>query len=341
MKSNPERIGKRSWRRLTGVCILAAILILTLCAWKSGESMYAGENGWAILEADKERAADVFLIGPTVETGLSGKSQMSLENEYAKTEFLKSLNMERGIYEDTARIFAPYYRQAAFPVYALPPEQAEPYFQLAFRDVKDAFLFYMEKYNDGRPLILAGYSQGADMALRLMEELFWDEQYQNLLVAAYCPGWRVTDADLEKYPWLHMAQNESDTGVIISFNSEDAGVNTTLIVPAGMKTRSINPVNWKTDGTWADSSENLGACFVDGNGTLVREVPNLTGAYLDSERGTLKTTDIKKEDYSSFPFPAGVYHAYEMQFYYRNLQKNVAVRTEAFLNKNKAERTEK
>ena len=45
----------------------------------------------------------------------------------------------------------------------------------AYKDVSDAFAYYLENENDGRPIILAGFSQGADMVYRLMEEYFHEE----------------------------------------------------------------------------------------------------------------------------------------------------------------------
>jgi hypothetical protein len=128
-----------------------------------------------------------------------------------------------------------------------------------------------------------------------------------------------------------MASGESDTGVIVSFNSESADITTSLIVPES--TYGINPLNWRTDSTVADRSLNLGACFTDYSGYVVTQIPAFCGAYLDPVRGTLKVTDVNPEDYPSSLtlFPTGVYHLYDYQFFYRNLQQNVRVRTEAYL----------
>ena len=57
----------------------------------------------------------------------------------------------------------------------------------------------------------------------------------------------------------------------------------------------------------------------------------MTGAYLDENRGTLCVTDVDASEYSNSLFPDGVYHLYDYQFFFRNLQENVAVRTESFL----------
>lgn len=218
-------------------------------------------------------------------------------------------------------------------VYALPAEEREPYLALAYEDVKDAFTYYLEHYNEGQPIILAGFSQGADMSIRLLKDCFAEEEVNDLLVACYAIGWSITEEELAEYPHLQFASGEDDTGVIVSFNSEAETVTDSLMIPAGTRTLAINPLNWKTDGTPAGKEENLGACFTDYGGNIVTELPQLTGAYLDLERGALKVTDVTPEEYPPvLPiFSDGVYHLYDYQFFYRNLQENVGVRLESYL----------
>jgi hypothetical protein len=201
---------------------------------------------------------------------------------------------------------------------------------LAYADVRAAFLYYMENVNDGRPLVLAGFSQGSDMCLRLMKEFYGDQDYADQLIAAYLIGWRVTPDDVAAYPQLKMAAGEDDTGVIISFNSEAENVASSMMVPD--VSLAINPLNWRTDSAPADKSLNLGACFTNYAGDITLEIPALTGAYLDPQRGTLKVTDVSADDYPPVLdlFDSGVYHLYDYQFFFRNLQENVAVRVEAF-----------
>ena len=141
---------------------------------------------------------------------------------------------------------------------------------------------------------------------------------------------------INEYPHLKFATGEDDTGVIISFNSEAEEVTDSIIIPEGMHTLSINPLNWKTDSTPASKEENIGACFTDYDGNIVSEIPNLTGAYIDPVRGALKVTDVKPEEYPPVLsiFESGIYHIYDYQFFYRNLQENVGVRLESYLKDN-------
>lgn len=99
-----------------------------------------------------------------------------------------------------------------------------------------------------------------------LEELFDNPNYSKKLVSAYLIGWPVTESIISNYPWIKIAKSETDTGCIISFNSESPEINSSFTVPKGMKSFSINPLNWKVDSTFADSSKNIGACFTDYNG---------------------------------------------------------------------------
>ena len=298
-------------------------------------SVYAQAENWAYLEADKTADADVFFICPTVYAGGEGSFNMFLDDETTKSDFLGATNMEKGIYDQSARFFAPYYQQVGLNVYELPVEERESYLSIAYADVKDAFTYYLEHYNEGQPIILAGFSQGADMSIRLLKDCFADEETNDLLVACYAIGWSITEEELAEYPHLRFASGEDDTGVIVSFNSEAESVTDSLMIPAGTCTLAINPLNWKTDGTPAGKEANQGACFTGYEGNIVTEIPQLTGAYIDLERGALKVTDVTPEEYPPvLPiFSDGVYHLYDYQFFYRNLQENVEVRLNAYLEK--------
>lgn len=314
------------------VAMISIFLIMTLllggCIQEPLGVDYSKAENWAYLPVGEAvtKNCDVFFVAPTVYLGTAESHSMDLGDEQTKAQFLGATNMEKGLYADDANFFAPYYRQAALNAYTMDGSQSDQYFDLAYADVSKAFDQYIKDYNQGRPFVLAGFSQGSEMLLRLMTEKFADPAISDQLVAAYLIGWRVTPEDLSNYPFLKMAQHSGDTGVIISFNSEAEGIQSSLIVPD--KTLGINPLNWRTDSSPAAASENSGAVFTDYSGAIVKEVPNLTGAYLDPDRGTLRVTGVNPADFPPVLdiFQEGVYHLYDYQFFYRNLQANVKER---------------
>lgn len=320
--------------------IMLLLVLAAFCSLASAqEPDYADTGSWAYWRVGKSKPTDLFIVCPTVDLGTGGNKNMSLADNEAKKNFYGALNMERGIYEQHCRMYAPYYRQAVLADYDLPENKAEPYFNLAYKDVRAAFLYYMQHENNGRPFVLAGFSQGAEMCLRLLKEFGNEDFVKNNMVACYAIGWRFTPQEAKQYPYIRPAQSADDLGTVIMFNSEAPEVTSSLMVPHGEKSFCINPLNWRTDGTMADKALNSGACFTDYSGSIKREVPQLTGCYIDSERGTLKVTDVdKKEFIPGLPlFSEGVYHIYDYQFFYRNLQQNVNLRIKTFMEERQEE----
>lgn len=320
--------------------IMLLLVLAAFCSLASAqEPDYADAGSWAYWRVGENKPADLFIVCPTVDLGTGGNKNMNLADNEAKKNFYGALNMERGIYEQYCRMYAPYYRQAVLADYDLPANEAEPYFNLAYKDVRAAFVYYMQHENNGRPFVLAGFSQGAEMCLRLLKEFGNEDFVKNNMVACYAIGWRLTPQEAKQYPYIRPAQSADDLGTVIMFNSEAPEVTSSLMVPHGEKSFCINPLNWRTDGTMADKALNSGACFTDYSGSIKREVPKLTGCYIDSVRGTLKVTDVdKKEFVPGLPlFSEGVYHIYDYQFFYRNLQQNVNLRIKTFMEERQEE----
>ena len=293
---------------------------------------YSDPSNWSYFGVGEDKDVDLFLVGPTVDT--LDEENMSLENDVMKKYFAGALEMERGLYEESARMYAPYYRQMALGGYSL-EDTAEKNrrLQFGYQDVSDAFKYYLENENNGRPIILAGFSQGSDMVYRLLEEYFGDEEMQKKLVAVYAIGWACTEDMVKEYPQIKPAQAADDLGVVISFDCEAPEVTETVVNPAGQKAYCINPLNWKTDSTPADKSQNIGSRLMKSNGKIINEPTELCGCYIDEERGVLKVTDVSAEDYPAVLdiFPEGAYHLYDYQFFFMNLKENVQNRVELYM----------
>ncbi|MCR5672533.1 MAG: DUF3089 domain-containing protein [Lachnospiraceae bacterium] len=323
---------KRSLIVSAALCILSALMLCGCVSVTITPRVdYSNKDNWAYYGVGEGKDADLFIIAPTVD--MQDEYNMSMDDEKTKANFLGALNMERGIYEDSARMFAPYYREGAMKIYAMTPKEREPYLQFAYKDVARAFEYYLENENHDRPIILAGFSQGADHCYRLLEDYFGDEKMQDKLVAVYAIGWPCTTEMVEKYPQIRPATGETDTGVVISIDCESPDVDDTFITPKGTKAYTINPLNWKTDGTPADKSLNIGACFTDYDANIKNEVKGLCGCYIDTDRGIVKVPDVDPAEYPAIVpgLPEGSYHIYDYQFFFRNLQDNVKKRLQQYI----------
>ena len=180
----------KSWLVLAS-CLLTLLILGTANAAaldysEPGNWAYAGNASGPV------QAVDVFLVGPTTFMGNAAQFNLPLDDPELRRSFLGAINMEKGIYDVRANFYAPYYRQAGLNVYRLDAGAAAPYFALAYQDVKAAFEQYLKQRNPDRPFILAGFSQGADMIVRLLKDKFHDPALQARLVAAYAIGWRLT-----------------------------------------------------------------------------------------------------------------------------------------------------
>ena len=315
--------------------LLAVVLLLPTLAFAANTADaaldYANRDNWAYFAMGEDKDVDVFLICPTVDTR-SETNSFDL-NDKLKARFVSALDMEKGIYEDTGRIFSPYYRQMSMNAYRLSETERAKAQEIAYADVSAAFRWYLDHENNGRGLILAGFSQGSQMCLELMKEYYGGDSAEaqalrDQLVAVYSIGWMVTEEMTEVFPQIVPAVGETDTGTVICFDCEDGTVSETIIIPAGMKALSINPLNWKTDGTPADRSLNLGAVFEAGG----EPIPALCGACI-GEKGELVVTDVTAADYPPGLdiFPDGAFHLYDYMFFFTNLKVNVAARTAAWL----------
>lgn len=296
---------------------------------------YSEAESWVYRDTSADKDADVFIIGPTMDYGDAGNYNMSLEDESHMSSYRSEINREKGLFEESANLYAPYYRQATLTVFTMEDEDAmQEYLDFAYEDVRSAFAYYLEHYNNGRPIILQGFSQGGYMVTRLIEEFFADEDLREQLVAAYAIGWCITQEDLDACPWLKMAQGETDLGVVISFECEAEGNDDgSLSVPLGQTMLSINPLTWSTGSEYADRSFNAGSVFMDSSGRVINRSLALTGAYIDEERGTLICPDLNPKYFPSIipMFETGEYHPYDYEIFYQNIKDNVARRLSVYL----------
>ena len=247
-------------------------------------------------------------------------------------------------FEDSTNLFLPYYRQAglryAGEVNKKTGNIDEALLGIPYDDITAALDYYFENYNDGRPFIIAGHSQGSSMTLLLLRTYFKDHpEYYERMVAAYPIGYSVTDEYLAANPHLKFATGETDTGVIVSWNTEgpknvETNAHNIVVLP---NTRSINPLNWKLDETYAPASENLGSLIANEETGEV-EIGDLgADAQINLARGVVVTNakgpemDEEKAKVASEFFGPDGRHGEDYTYFYNNIKDNVAKRVEAYL----------
>ncbi len=272
---------------------------------------------------------DVFYVYPTVSNNSTGS--MDIEDSNERNLALGIFAAQASVFESSANVFAPYYRQMSTNVNMDGVELATDTkeFKQGAIDIQDAFNYYINNFNEGRPFIIAGHSQGTMGLIELIKNRFGnDAALREKLVAAYLIGYTVTENDLASSK-LSAAQRADDTGVVVSYNTLSTTASRGPMLMNGAI--CINPLNWETDNTYADNSENMGAVFFnDQTGEFLEEVSNYCDAQINLDSAAV-TTSIPDDDLEIGPYSPGVYHRYDYAFWYRNLEANVATRINAYL----------
>jgi hypothetical protein len=260
----------------------------------------------------RDTIADVFFMHPTTYTDKKAAPNADLSNEALniKTDQTTIL-YQATAFNQHARIFAPRYRQAHLSAFYIRDTAA---FETAYADLRDAFRYYLEHENHGRPIIIAAHSQGAFLAIRLLKEFFDGKPLQKQLVAAYIIGWPVLQ---HEFAQLRPCADSSATGCIISWRTFRKGY-----IPDYVQQEKAavvtNPLNWKTDTTYASSLKN--------NGSVLRDFNKITPHTTDAQvHGNVLWVSKPKFPGSLF-FTTKNYHIADINLFYINIRQNVAYR---------------
>jgi hypothetical protein len=168
--------------------------------------------------------------------------------------------------------------------------------------------------------------------LEVMKTEFADPAVRGKLVAAYLIGYPNMPKTFPRHPHLRTAQRADDTGVIITYNSQAPGqVNSPFTGHSGVY--CINPVNWRTDGKAASKTEHLGSRFFDFKSGRPTDKKSFVSAKIDPATGGLVVETAEQGKYDSRALGPGVYHMFDLNFFYYDLRANGKVRIAAFRKK--------
>ncbi|MEA3284381.1 MAG: DUF3089 domain-containing protein [Synergistota bacterium] len=328
--------------KLTMILTLCLMGVFLMAVGASAEQIspdYKDDFAWVSKPDKPDKPVDVFYVYPTIYMDKE-PSNMDISRKDLRSNAEGLLVAQAGVYSPYANLFAPFYRQQTAASQSMEPNNggrdafADPIFRVGYSDVERAFDHYVEHLNQGRPFILAGHSQGSMVIVELMRRRMADPKLQKRLVAAYIIGYTVKKSDLREYPQMRLAEGETDTGVIITYNTQgpDAEGSPVLLTDAV----AVNPLNWKTDATPASRKENAGAVFFnDSTGEVVETIPDFCGAYVDTDTGALIATDIRSPEKVDLVnmgrWPKEVYHRFDYAFFYENLKTNVKKRIDSYL----------
>ena len=149
--------------------------------------------------------ADVFYIYPTLLTNKNNDSWNASVNDSSHNLTVRNIaiRFQASAWASAGKIYSPYYRQVHYRSFFEPHKSSGGMDAgvIAYDDIKKAFQFYLKNFNEGRPIIIVGHSQGAYHCISLLKEFFDGKELQNQLVAAYLPGSHINDDEFNTiYP---------------------------------------------------------------------------------------------------------------------------------------------
>lgn len=285
--------------------------------------LYSDMDQWH--NVDRHASVDFFYIVST-ETGdysvggfpchyadtYSDSIRVFLRGEMTGVDSLLSGNLN---------FFSPYYRQCTLQTFTS-DSLVNRRIPLALRDVRRSFAYYLAHLNNGRPFILAGFSQGGIAVVDLLKQM--DSVTYSRMVAAYVIGWRVTDNDMAQTSNICPAQDSTDIGVTVCYNSVRDNSCAIPMLSEGNRV-AINPVNWCTDATPATLVSPTSTNPATG-------LPDRLTVTLDTTTLLLQVQGYSGTDYV-IPLIGreGNYHSLEISLYQQSLRRNMALRAEKFL----------
>jgi hypothetical protein len=162
---------------------------------------------------------DCFYVYPTISEDATYNSDLVPGNEVGVTD------LQAARFNQVCKVYAPIYRSVTLAgLFGRTPGDFATGWDMAYRDVLDAWRHYLANDNHGRPVVLLAHSQGSFHVVRLLrEEIDPKPEERSLIVSAIIPGTSFQVApgqdvggDTQHMP---LCRSVGQIGCIITFQS--------------------------------------------------------------------------------------------------------------------------
>ena len=273
----------------------------------------------------KDSSADVFFIYPT--TLISPKDDRwnaPIDDAFinAKTDY-STILYQASAFNEQCRIFAPRYRQANLKAfYTADKTNAYQAFELAYSDIKIAFEYYLQHYNNGRPVIIAAHSQGTVHAGRLLKEFFEGKPLYNKLICAYLIGMPTPENYFTSIP---SCKDSLATGCFVGWRSFHKDYTAAFISKEKFKSIVTNPLLWNSNTTYAPAALNEGG--------VLKNFNKVTTKVVDAQIHENVLWTSKPKFFGNIFLTKKNYHIADINMFYMNIAENVKTRIKMFWKK--------
>jgi len=315
----------------------------------------------------KNGEVDVFFLAPTL--NFSKLAWNCPINHPSSTELIREMIMggQASVFNSCCRIFSPKYRQATFYSFLGSGKNGRKALELAYDDCLNAFDYYLEHQNNGRPFFLAGHSQGALHTMRLIDDRIEGTPLAKKMVAAYPIGfWFPQDKFGKTLKTIHPAESATDINCVVAYDTylNTGGpikiIDKAEIVYGGnnqikwvkrnkIKPLGVNPLSWKRTDEIIPESAHKGAVHLIlktenkpnwagflSEETLGLNVEGLSKPYTNEcsaqvrKDGFLYISNPKNWAFKSMIMPGGNMHMSDFSLFYMNLRENIETRWNAY-----------
>ncbi|NNE58695.1 MAG: DUF3089 domain-containing protein [Hellea sp.] len=290
---------------------------------------------------------DVFVVIPVLFKGgdhwnlpITRESQIDQLNRIIRPNYVAP-------YHNAGRVFAPFYRQASLYTYMTNREDGRLAQDLAYRDVADAFEFFLKHSPKERPIILAGHGQGASHVQRLLADYFQGELKERLAAAYVIDHPLPLDKFGKELANLAPCESESDTKCVIAwgaFMPGDAKIaerfstrlnvyeNGDYYMVNDRPLLCINPLSWSRSSDYAPIRLHKGGMAAIGLEPDAKAAPLSMQFGAECQNGLLYI-DKPKSRVLRRPLRIGrKYRTLPFNLFYEDIKENSALRVESLIN---------
>lgn len=280
----------------------------------------------------------VFFVHPT---SYFDRSHWNAPLDDAEAERISRIYI-RGMaspFNQASEIWAPRYRQATMGAFMTDKPDGQKALDAAYKDVEQAFAFFLASIDDDTPIVLAGHSQGSLHLMNLLKDKIAGTDLARRIAAAYIVGWPISVEHDLPVMGLPACDTAEQAGCILSWSSYAEPADPAQMIEAYANSTGFDGkrrgesrilcTNPLTGGSSADAPAelNLGTLVPNGDlskGELVRQsVPARCDA-----AGLLLIGD--PPEMGSYVLPGNNYHVYDIPLFWANVKADVARRVGAW-----------
>jgi pimeloyl-ACP methyl ester carboxylesterase len=165
------------------------------------------------------KPADCFYVYPTVSTQTTVNADLTVE-----ASEIKAAEAQASRFSSVCDVWAPMYRQRPLNAPAASPSDDAAAGQVAYDSVARSWHDYLEHFNDGKPIVVLGHSQGSAVLINLLQrEVDNDQGLRARLVSALILGGNVevpTGDDVgATFQHIPACRAPTQTGCVIAYSS--------------------------------------------------------------------------------------------------------------------------